>query len=211
MVVGCYHPPSASSEAILLLTDMLHSWSNFDLVLMGDLNWDWLSQSSDSFKDICNSLCLEQLISSPTHLNGKSMSKSSLIDIILTNIPHVFSAIGVFCNDLSDHCAISCVRNFKLPKSSPRFIFKRQFKHFNEQAFLHDVYNSDLQLVSSIPDVVDAWDYFKSTFLKICDKHAPLRRYRVSGKNNPWFSESVSNLIKQRNLAWSKAKKKKNK
>lgn len=55
--------------------------------------------------------------------------------------------------------------------------------------------------------MVDAWDYFKSIFLKICDKHAPLRRYRVSGKNNPWFNESVSNFIKQRNVAWSKAKK----
>ncbi len=69
------------------------------------------------------------------------------------------------------------------------------------------MYNSDLQLVSIIPDVVDAWEYFKSIFLEICDKHAPLRRFRVSGRNNPWFNESVSNLIKQRNVAWSKAKK----
>ncbi len=89
MVVGCYRTPSASSEAISLLTDMLHSWTNYDLVLMGDLNWDWLSPSSDSFKDICNSLCLDQLINSQTCLNGKDMSKSSLIDVILTNIPHV--------------------------------------------------------------------------------------------------------------------------
>ncbi len=140
-------------------------------------------------------------------LNGKDMSKSSLIYVILTNIPHVFSAIGIVCNDISDHCVISCVRNFKMLKSSPRFIFKRQFKMFNVQAFLHDVYNSDLQLVSIMPDVVDAWEYFKSIFLGICDKHAPLRRFRVSGRNNPWFNESVSNLIKQRNLAWSEAKK----
>ncbi len=48
---------------------------------------------------------------------------------------------------------------------------------------------------------------FKSIFLEICDKHAPLRRFWVSGRNNPWFNESVSNLIKQRNVAWSKAKK----
>ncbi len=30
--------------------------------------------------------------------------------------------------------------------------------------FLHDVHNSDLQLVSIIPDVVDAWEYFESIF-----------------------------------------------
>ncbi len=50
--------------------------------------------------------------------------------------------------------------------------------------FLHDVHNSDLQLVSILPDVVDAWEYFESIFF--CDEHAPLRRFRVSGRNNPW-------------------------
>ncbi len=67
-------------------------------------------------------------------------------------------------------------------KSSPRFIFKRQFKNVNVQAFLHDVYNSDLQLFSIMPDVVDA--------LGICDKHAPLRRFWVSGRNEELFSKT---------------------
>ncbi len=74
---------------------MLHSWINTDLILMGDLNLDWLSQSADSFKDICNSLCLDQLINLPTRLNGKDTNKSALIDVILTSVSHVFSATGI--------------------------------------------------------------------------------------------------------------------
>lgn len=33
------------------------------------------------------------------------------------------------------------------------------------------MYKSDLQAIPFIPDVVVAWDYFKSTFLGICHKH----------------------------------------
>ena len=54
-------------------------------------------------------------------------------------------------------------------------------------------------------DVELAW-YFKTTFTQFIDKHAPLRRYRVSGKDNPWINENIANLIRQRDSAWFMAK-----
>ena len=69
---------------------------------------------------------LTQLINSPTRPD-----KSTLIDIILTNIPHKYSVVGVFCNDLSDHCAVVAVRNTKIPKTNLREM--RNVKYFNEQ------------------------------------------------------------------------------
>lgn len=104
------------------------------------------------------------------------MDKSTLIDIILANAPHKYSAAVVFCNDVSDHCMIACVRNCKLIKTNPWFIFKRNYKCFNEPAVLHDIYQSDLNIVSNMDDVDLAWNYFKKTFLSIIDKHAPHRR-----------------------------------
>ena len=77
---------------------------------------------SDDLKMFCNSMNLTQLIYSPTRQNLKCPDKSTLIDLILTNVPHIYSAVGVFCNDLSDHCA---VRNTKVPKTNPCFIRKR--------------------------------------------------------------------------------------
>lgn len=138
------------------------------------MNWDWLSSSSDPFKEICESVCLEQLVNSATRVNQKVLDRSTLLDLILTNARHKFTAVGVFCNDISDHCAVVCVRNCKKPKRSPRFIFKRVLKHFDEQAFLHDLYNSDLGSVVFIPDVNVAWDFFKETFLTICDFVPPI-------------------------------------
>jgi len=87
---------------------------------------------SDPFKSICvfiDSLCLNQLINLPTWLNHKDLVKFTLLDVILTNAPHRFSAVGVFCDDVSDHCPIVCVRDCRTPKSKLCFILKRQFKN----------------------------------------------------------------------------------
>ncbi len=52
--------------------------------------------------------------------------------------------------------------------------------------------------------------YFKLLCLDIVNKHAPFRKYKIKGHDNPWFSEKFSDLIHERDLAWSTAKKSKN-
>ena len=63
-----------------------------------------------------------------------------------------------------------------------------------------------------------AWDYFKKTFLAIVDEHTPIRRYRVRGRDTPWFNDSMAiraiyiyiiiiiTAIRERNEASVKAK-----
>jgi len=129
---------------------------------MSDLNWDWLSGTSDCFKELCDFLNLAQLINAPKRPNPKVQHKSTLLDLIITNTAHKFNSTGIFCNDVSDHCVIACVRNTKIPKLKPNFLFfKRYFKNFEEQAFLHDLYNSDLRRVTLIQGVELAWEYFQ--------------------------------------------------
>lgn len=147
------------------------------------------------------------MINSPTHPNLKCPEKSTLIDLILTNVPHKFSSIGVFCNDISDHCVVAAIRNTKVPKSKSRVICKRNLKHFNEQGFYHDLFNFKWSRIDLIPDVETAWTFFNEGFTQIINTHAPFRRYRVKGHDNPWFSTELAEIIHERNLAWAKARK----
>src|SRR4029434_2510233 len=50
--------------------------------------------------------------------------------------------------------------------------------------------------------------YFKPTFWALINKHAPMRRLRVSGKDSPWFNESLSSSARERDNTCAKAKKK---
>lgn len=91
---------------------------------------------SDHFKVLCDNLIFFQLVDSPTRPNMKSMEKSTLIDLVITNVPHKYSSVSVFANDISDHCVVAVVRNMKLPQQNPKIITRRFMKHFYEQAFL---------------------------------------------------------------------------
>lgn len=61
--------------------------------------------------------------------------------------------------------------------------------------------------ISLFDDVELAWNLFYDGFLKLKNKHVPLHKYRIKGWNNPWFSTDISNLLRQRDQAWAKARK----
>lgn len=78
-VIDCYRPPSSIPEALTLLAQVLAVLNYNEIILTGDLNWDWLNPKCDD---------LTQVIESPTHPNLKCPDKISLIDLFLTNAPH---------------------------------------------------------------------------------------------------------------------------
>jgi len=55
-------------------------------------------------------------------------------------------------------------------------------------------------------DVELAWSYFKKTLFAIIDKHVPIRRYKVRGRDNLWFNDYIATAIRERSEAWIKVK-----
>lgn len=207
--IGCYRPPSAVSETLSSLTELLSNLCKSETILLGDLNWDWLSAKSESFMLICESLNLVQLISSPTRINPSKPDSDTLLDLMLTNMAHKHVAVGVFANDISDHCTIACVRNTKLPKSNGLTVLSRCFKHFSDQAFLHDLARLNWDRLKLIPTVDDAVEFFQHHLLAVANKHAPIRKVRCKNGENPWFTKELADLIYARNKQWALARKSK--
>ena len=110
------------------------------MLIAGDFNLVRGTQDADCLKDFCANQNLTQLITKPNRPNLKDPTKSTLIDLVFTNNPKKYAGIGVFALDISDHCPIVCVRDIRMPRSKPRFINLRIFKHLNEQAFFSDLY-----------------------------------------------------------------------
>ena len=208
MLVGCYRPPSVPKNVLSSLVKFLSQLKYSKLLLVGDLNWDWfMCPVSDDLKAQCDSLNLTQFINSPTRPNPKCSQKATLIDLVLTNMPSKYVTTGVFPNDLSDHCVIAVVRDTRLPKSKPRFVEKRNMKMFVEQAFLHDLYHFDWERIALFDDVELAWSYFHESFSHTMNKHAPLRKFRIKGCDNTWFTTELAEVLHERNCAWARARK----
>lgn len=94
-----------------------------------------------------------------------------------------------------------------MDKRKPRVILKRDLKHFNEQAFYHDLSNCKWNRIDLIPDVETAWSFFYDCFMAIVNKHATFKKFRIKGRDNPWFTPDLANALHERNLVWTKARK----
>lgn len=208
IVAGCYRPPSAPACALTALSELIAPHTSSEFVLLGDLNWDMLSPPH-SVQLQLDALNLCQIVQTPTRFNSKSMENGTLIDVILTNMPDKYTP-AVFCQGLSDHCCIACVRKGTNAKRPPLIIFKRLLKNFNEQAFLHDLALEEWHRMDLIPTVEDAWSFFKTTFSTILNRHAPFIKIRTKNRYSPWFSTELSEMIRQKHLLWHKAKASKN-
>ena len=57
-----------------------------------------------------------------------------------------------------------------------------------------------------IPDVEAALGHFTNTLLDVIDKHAPLKKFRIVDRSNSWFTTELSLLFKERDKAWSLAR-----
>ena len=138
-VAGVYRPPSADSNSIDNLAEILSPCLAFELIVMGDFNLDWLSNASNYLKEVSGNLTLSQLVTEPTRPNPRNYSRSTLIDLIFSNKSNRISACGVFDQGVSDHCPTACIRSMQLPKTKSHTVIKRNFKNFDCQAFLNDL------------------------------------------------------------------------
>ena len=82
---------------------------NKELILMGDLNFNFLKKSSDAdIKSIIDVNGLKQMVKDPTRITRES---STLIDVIgCTNKLQSITRVDMIPACLSDHELIGCVR-----------------------------------------------------------------------------------------------------
>ncbi len=74
-VVGVYRPPSAVTGAIDNLANLLAPYSNLVMLVLGDFNINWLTNDSNTLKEVCDNLNLSQLIEEPTRPNMRDPPK----------------------------------------------------------------------------------------------------------------------------------------
>ena len=132
---------------------------------------------------------LHQLISEPTRITDKS---STLIDLIYTNFPERVVCSGVAHISISDHSLVYAFRklsiNFRKGHTS---ITYRNFKTFNRAKFRNDICNENWEFLAPALDPNQMWTEWKTKFLQIVDKHAPIHLKRVRSKNSPWITAGL--------------------
>ena len=181
-----------------------------EYILMGDLNCDLLSMTLNKTKHIVqidNTYGLVQVIKEATRTTSDT---HTLIDHIVTNKIDRIAESGVMPCGISDHDVIYIIRHARLPKmkKDPKILSVRDTRKLDDDRLLEDLRELPFGLIkdtSNNPE--DLWLKWKTFFLNILDKHAPVKTIRVRGNNLPYVTTEVKSMMRQRDYLRGKANK----
>ena len=175
---------------------------------MGDFNIDWFEKNNQNYKkllDLIKPLGLRQLIKNITR---PSLQKDSCIDLMITNSDNVERA-GTIDVSLSDHLLIHCTRRqLRLPKVKCNFT-GRSYRNYNKEIFQQNIREANWENFNASSNVTDKWDLFENIIRGTIDNMCPLKDFRIKQKKEPWISNELIELIKDKDNLLKRAKKSK--
>lgn len=102
---------------------------NMEVVFTGDLNIDWLLPN-DTLKHqlvtVTDACCLEQMVTQPTIIctNNKGINTTSCIHHIFLSEEDFYTKAVSVPIGCTDHNVVAIARKSKVPKATPRVVYK---------------------------------------------------------------------------------------
>ena len=158
-------------------------------ILMGDLNCDLLRESNNNTKNLRRLLFtygFSQFIKEPTRTTSNSRT---IIDHIITNRTDLVSSSGIIYCGISD--VVFMQKKMRRPKLRlpPKTISVRNFKHFDRNEFLDDLKLAHFDEIKNYSnDANEMWLLWKSLYIDILNKHAPVTNIRLKGATLPYMT-----------------------
>ena len=190
--MGTWYMPSNSSIELFdffeTILDKIEN-ENIECTFLGDFNCNnssqYPSQCTNALLELCDLYQFSLLIKKPTRVTKNS---ATTIDLILTNEPHKYNDVGVSNIGISDHNVIYASRKFVIPKTTPKYVKYRSFKHFNYDNFLNDINQVPWDNFLMIGNPIVAWEKWHDLFMQIADRHSPMKTKRIRNSFSPWLS-----------------------
>ena len=174
---------------------LTHGKENF---IAGDLNCNVMKHSpeADALNDLCSSLNLTQLITSPTRETSES---STLIDVIMTSNPGLVVESGTVETHISDHHLVYSTLNLKLPKPTPTYVKTRCYKHYDHRSFLENLAQVPWFENVLIDDASKKVNHFNHYFLEVLNQNAPIKTVKIKHRPCPFVNQEMKEHMKNRN------------
>ena len=213
------------TEQLARWTLFIEKWEsalheNKEVIVMMDANLDHLtwrctdnlpaSHSSIRLKGLIDLLFerilplgVSQLVTGATRFE-RGQPKSGL-DHLYSNKPDKLSQVQTFFTGMSDHKLLKVTRYTKSFKQLPRYVRKRIFKNFDEELFIQQLNESNINEVLECYDVNTATIMLTEKLTSVLDRLAPVKTIQVRSNYLPGLSDEAKRLQEARNHAQEKA------
>ena len=207
IIVGCmYRHPKADAMSFDYINDVLQSLtiSKKSIFVLGDLNDNILSPGNKLNKIISNNK-LTQIIKKPTRITSTS---STLLDVIISNNPHIVVSHDVIPTTISDHERISVKINIIKPKKHRIIKTFRHLGNYSNDIFCSSLIDKSQQFNNILltDNVNTQVQIFNDTFIECLDNVAPFVTKEITRPPAPWFNEEIRQTITNKNKILSMLK-----
>ena len=113
---------------------------------------------------------------------------------------------GVISCGISDHDIVFIERNVRAPKmkAPPKVLNVRNFKRFDNDSFRDDIQKIPMDQIRSFSgDVNIMWHWWKTFFLYVLNKHAPVTKIKIKGNCLPFVTSEIKIISKAKGLSQS--------
>ena len=169
---------------------------HIDMILLGDLNYDYVANESLHTNPVHYIEALYEMSQLITEKTRVTQSTESTLDIILTTNPGLHKRSGVIKKTLSDH--YMTFTELSLPKKTSQDLHNtvtfQNYGHFDESEFVNDIQSNDLLNWRH----GEIWEDWKNAFLSLSNKHAPIKTARLKVGSNPWMTSDIVKLMYKR-------------
>ena len=179
------------------------------IIILGDFNvhnksWDPLDFTTSKGREIKNtfdSFNLDQLNTQHTYFSG---SRSSLLDLILTDNRNLIKKTLVENFMLEKHCAISCWLDMSVNKNAQKIL--RKVYNFNKAKYnlMHNYINFHLRNLDFNQNVNILAEKFNQILIDSTDKYVPHYTIRSKKYIKPWMNDQIFIKMKHRDALFKK-------
>ena len=114
-------------------------------------------------------------------------------------------------NVLNFNCGISDVHNLisvqikgNINPAKKSFKTYRSFKNFSEENFVNDLMKSDLDKITEIEDVDEAYNKFEEVMVNTIDEHAPMKKRKSISQPGPFMNETPRSTVYKKRMTHNK-------
>ena len=162
--------------------------------ILGDLNTDFLTNPSPHLMNIINLYQLHQLTKGPTRITE---TRSSCLDLIITQSPSFVKSVEILPEICSDHCVPVAVLEhpFHVNPNYKRVIY--DYKKLDETKFCNTLSEIDWKAIILDRPLDESTEMFTDTFFEIAKNCMPVHTVTIRPKDIPWINNTLRALIEK--------------
>ena len=211
ILINGYRPPQGNVDNFIdrISDNITHIYTKFpdaEIILLGDFNLNTMEKNSVEAQHV---KWLEQVTGLKQCISGvtRYSNNNTCIDLLFTNMVDNFTTKILDLN-ISDHQFIHLHRQHVIKAKTKIDFIGRSYKNYDKNIFCENLERIDWNDLYICDNPNTAWRILVKHIKSTLDAMCPLKIYKIAQEKEPWMSNEILEMIKDKDRLLRRAKNK---